>query len=470
MVSTAQPELSTAAFYDAATLDPDVVKARTEESAQRLAWPRDRIQAFQSQRLREILRHAASASPYYRETVGHLVAEDAPLSAFPTMNKSVLMSEFDRIVTDPRLSKAIVEQHVGSPQVGQLLLGEYRVAATGGSSGQRGIFVYDQAAWESTIANMRRWQRLMGLPTLTRPLGIGAPSPVHLSNRMYAEARVGYPEAPRLSVTTPMAEVVEALNRYRPDLLSTYPSFIRRLAEEQIAGRLKIAPLIMRSVAEAIAPDVRDLARSTWNIPIFNAYSSTEAGSMGSECRHLNGLHISEDTFVLEIVDGSNRPVPPGTPGTKALVTTLCNRTLPIIRYEFTDILTEIEGACPCGCSFRRIKDIEGRREEMLQVRTPDGREAAVHAPRFWFHLVRVPGLRQYQFAQLPQGIAIRIVPNADHDPEAVRGSVDRIAKAALVELGAAGGHVEVQIVDKIERTGSAAKEKLVATPRVSPR
>jgi phenylacetate-CoA ligase len=344
------------------------------------------------------------------------------------------------------------------------LLDEYRVASTGGSSGQRGIFVYDSDAWVLTVGNIRRMQRLMQLPAGAKSVGIGAPSPVHLSNRFYAEARVGMPDAPRLSVTTPIEDAVAALNRFQPDVISTYPSFIRRLADEQAAGRLRIAPMAFRSVAEALSPDIRAIVRETWNALVTNNYSSTEAGIMGMECRHLNGTHLCEDMIIVEIVDEANQPVPPGTTGAKALVTNLYNRTLPIIRYEFSDLLTEIDGPCACGCPFRRIKDVEGRREEMLQAWTPDGRQVGVHAPRFWFHLVRVAGIRHYQFAQLPRGIAIRIVLNEGHDAATVRDAVDRIARAALAELGAPGCHFEVHIVDEIARTGAAAKIKLVGS------
>jgi putative adenylate-forming enzyme len=461
MASTDQTVSSTV-FYDVATLDPDVVARRTDELVPRLTWPRERLVAYQKEKLAETLRRAAAESPYFRETIGRLVAQDAPLSAYPTMNKSILMSEFDRIVTDPTLTRALVEEHVASDRSGQLLLGKYRVAATGGSTGQRGVFVYDQVTWEMTAANLRRIQRLTGLPLNPRFLGIGAPSPVHISNRLYAEARAVRPDAPCLFVTSPIEEVVEALNRDRPDVVSTYPSFIRRLAEEQVAGRLKIAPIAMRSVAEALSPDVREIARAVWNIPVFNAYASTEAGSMATECRHMSGMHLFDDMLVVEVVDDRNQPVPPGVAGSKVLVTTLYNRTLPIIRYEFSDIVTLIEGPCPCGCPFQRIKDIDGRQEEMLQVWTPSGRQVQVHAPRFWFHLVRVAGLRQYQFTQLPKGIAIRVVPNPGCDQEAVRRSVASIARVVLSELGAADGHLEVHIVDSIARSGAGAKQKLV--------
>jgi len=310
----------------------------------------------------------------------------------------------------------------------------------------------------------RSLQRLMGLPPALRPVGIAAPSPVHLSNRFYAETRAMFPDSPPLSVITPMEKVVEALNRYLPDGVSTYPSFIRRLAEEQVAGRLKIAPILMRSVAEALAPDVRDLMRATWNIPTTNSYASTEAGIMGSECREQSGIHLCGDMFLTEIVDDAYQPVSAGTTGVKVLITILFNRTLPIVRYELSDYLTAIDGPCLCGCAFQRIKDVEGQREEMLQVWAPDGREVAVHAPRFWFHLVRVSGIKQYQFVQLPKGIAIRIVPTVGHNPETVRNEVDRIGRAALSAIGAPDGHLEVQIVETIERSGAAANQKLVAS------
>src|SRR5262249_19757941 len=140
--------------------------------------------------LRGILRHAADKSPYFRDKIGDLVARGAPLAEFPVMNKSILMAEFDRIVTDPRLTRAMVEEHAGSPNCGRLLLDEYRVEATGGSTGQRGIFVYDRSCWEEMNGILRRWHRLSGAPPAPRVVSISAPSPVHLSNRLNAELRV----------------------------------------------------------------------------------------------------------------------------------------------------------------------------------------------------------------------------------------------------------------------------------------
>ena len=70
----------------------------------RRTWSRDRLVAHVSDALRALLRHAVSASPYYRETLGPLADErEIVLEELPTLPKQTLMEEWDRVVTDPRL-------------------------------------------------------------------------------------------------------------------------------------------------------------------------------------------------------------------------------------------------------------------------------------------------------------------------------------------------------------------------------
>lgn len=425
-------------------------------------WSREQLLTYQRERLKLFLQRAVARSPYYRETIGELVARDRPLAEFPTMNKTKLMANFDRIVTNPKLSLALVEQHVNSERCGELLLDEYRCIATGGSTGQRGLFAYDRHAWTTTAANQMRMQRMMGVTPAMRGLGIGAPSPVHMSYRFHAEFRALRPGAPTLFVTSPIEEIVAELNAYQPDYLNAYPSLIRRLAEEQRAGRLKIAPKLFRSAAEALAQDVKDLVREVWNAPIADGYTATETGIMAVDCEYRSGMHIAEDIVVLEVVDAKNRPVPPGTEGAKMFATVLFNHGLPVIRYEFSDLVTLADGSCPCGLPFRRIERVAGRAEEMLRFRTSSGELAEIHAARLWFHLVKVAGIRQYQFGELPDGIRIRLAVFPDSDRGAVEAQAKAIAETGLHDLGISGARISVEFVEKIDRVGSGAKEKIV--------
>jgi phenylacetate-coenzyme A ligase PaaK-like adenylate-forming protein len=257
------------------TLDPEVVAQHAAALMERNTWSRERLLEHRNRRLRAVLRRAVERSSFFHERIGALVERDAPLVDFPILTKRELMTNFDSIVTDPRLKRDLVERHLSGPDPGALLLGIYRAAATGGTSGERGVFVYDEAGWLVVISNVVRFQRMLGVVPGTRSLDIGAPSPIHLSNRFHAELRASRPGSPVLDVTMPLAEVVEALNRYRPEAISTYPSFIRALADEQRAGRLNISPRFFRSGAEALTTEVKALVSDVWNVPVYDGYSLT---------------------------------------------------------------------------------------------------------------------------------------------------------------------------------------------------
>jgi phenylacetate-coenzyme A ligase PaaK-like adenylate-forming protein len=296
-----------------------------------------------------------------------------------------------------RLRLADIERHLAGERAADLLFGQYRACATGGTTGVRAVIVYDQTAWQNAAANTFRFMRASGVTSKTRLIGIGAPSPQHFSYRMFAEMRAGRPGVPRLDVTMPMSEVVAALNEFQPEVITTYPSFIRRLAEEQFDGRLKISTRRFCSVAEALMPDVRDLARQAWGATIFNRFAATETGATGSECEHFSGIHLPEDLVAFESVDEANHVVAAGVPGQKLLLTTLTNAVLPLIRYELSDIVTLADAACACGRPYARITAIEGRREEVLHLPRRGGGRVEVHALRLLSPLIGMPGLRQYQ-------------------------------------------------------------------------
>jgi hypothetical protein len=68
-------------------------------------WTRDELLAYQQGLVRTLIRHAVTRSPYYREVLG-VGAPERPLAELPTLPKTTLMAEFDRIVTDQRLRLA----------------------------------------------------------------------------------------------------------------------------------------------------------------------------------------------------------------------------------------------------------------------------------------------------------------------------------------------------------------------------
>ena len=409
------------------------------------------------------MQHAIARSPYYRRVIGDLGNDDINLQQLPILTKTTLMAEFDQIVTDRRLRLADAEQHLAGDQAGAPLFGEYRVVASGGTTGVRGVVVYDQPAWEVAVASILRLLKVQGISAGTRVVGIGSPTPLHMTNRLFAELRAGRADAPRLSVTTPVPEVVEALNAYKPEALITYPSFVRRLAEEQQAGRLRIAPRQFCTAAETLTQDVRDLARETWGAAVLNAYGATEANLIGIECPWAAGLHVPEDLLVLEVVDENDRPVPPGVAGHKVLITTLFNRTMPFIRYELSDLVTVAEGPCPCGRPHLRLASVQGRREDILSLPARNGGRVSVHAIELQIPLNRMPEVRQFQVSPRPTGLLVRLVLRDTASTAEVLRSARHALEAELDRVGAAVEALTIEAVDEIGRSGTGAKEKLVS-------
>jgi phenylacetate-coenzyme A ligase PaaK-like adenylate-forming protein len=445
-----------------APVDQRFVDALVAERVARDLWSREQLLSYQSRQLQKTLQHSVEMSPYYREAIGSHVARGAALEDLPILTKQTLMSEFDRIVTDRRLNLAAVEQHIAGQNPDGLLLGEYRICASGGTTGVRSVVAYDRGAWASTLADFFRFQRMFGAGLGCRIIGIGSPSPFHLSYQVWGRLPSAEQAVPRLSVTMPLSGVVKALNAYQPEYLLTFPSFLRRLAEEQQAGRLRISPKIFRTGAEALTQDVRELCREVWGVPVLNGYAITEAGVLGGECLHAAGMHLAEDTAVFEVVDDAGRAVRAGGQGTKLLVTSLTNRVFPLIRYEVSDILSLTDQPCICGRPYARTASIEGRREETLLFPARGGGTVAVHAARLRTPLVRTAGIRQYQIRRLPDGLAIRISLRDDRRQEDVQSIVGQEVRRVLAAAGAIIGKVIVDVVDDIEPEGTGGKERLI--------
>jgi len=443
------------------TLDPADVYPIVGEMTAHDAWSRDQLVEQQRRRLDATIRHAVEASAYYRGVLGRSVDAGAPLEELPILTKSTLMEQWDRIVTDPRLRLRDVEAHLAGERAGTLLLGEYRVCATSGTTGERAVVVYDRAGWHQVVANILRFVAVIGASPDSRVIGVGAPTPLHLTNRAFAELRAGRTDAPRLSVITPLPEVVGALNAYQPDVFVTYPSFIRRLVEEQEAGRLRIRPKKLSSTAEVLAPEVRDMTRRAWGADILDSYGCTEGGLLGTECDAVAGIHVAEDILVFEAVDEHERAMPPGTPSARVLLTTLFNGVLPLIRYEVSDVVTMADGPCPCGRPFARVASIVGRREEYLLLRAVGGGDVRVHAGRLLAPLAGVPGLRQFQI--VPAFDRLRLVVSAREDarPEEVATAAANTVRRALRDVGA-DVNVTTEVVGEIDRVGTGAKVRLV--------
>ena len=425
-------------------------------------WSPARMQAHQRDALRAALEHACTASPYYREALGPDAAQ-RPLHELPTLPKRTLVDQWDRIVTDPALRLADVEAHATGPQATEPHRGRYRVFSTSGSLGLRGLFVFAPDEWATWVALHLRIFSRIGLTPRMRLAPIGAPGATHLTRQLFATFRSGRAGAPRVSVLTPLAEIVDALNAYQPEALLGYPSVAGLLAEEQLAGRLRIAPHLAMFGAEPTTADLRCRLQAAWGLRPGNIYGTTEVPTVASSTpEHPDALEVIDDAVVVEVVDEHDRPVPPGVPGAKVLVTTLLNRAQPLIRYELSDRVTVAHGPNPAGRPYRCLERIEGRAADTLRLRARDGGEVAVMPYRLGEPVARTPGVSQFQIVWDGTRMEVRLVVGRS-SPRDVAGALQANLSEALVAGGAVPPPIDVCVVDVLEREpGPAAKLKLI--------
>jgi phenylacetate-CoA ligase len=442
----------------------DRLRALAGEQLARDRWPRDRLLAFQAERLRALIGHAVAASPYHRDLLGPDAAGgDVPLQELPTLSKATLMDNFDRVVTDPRLRRAELEAHLAGPAPDRPYLGRYRLFSTAGTTGLRGLFVDDLdelAVWLGTcLRGLAAW----GLGPGTRLAGIGSPSPLHISNQLYAVLLAGQPSAaPRLAVTTPLPEMVAALNAFRPQALTAYPTVAAALAEEQLQGRLRIAPTLVATTSEVQTADMRRRIAHAWALEPLDFYGTTEAAVVAAARQGQAGMDILEDLVVVEVVDEHDRPVPPGVPGHKALLTNLVNHVQPLLRYELTDSVTLAGGPNPLGLPYARIAAVDGRSDDLITLPGAGGRPVTVYPFQLRAPFLELLEVRQYQVVHDPAGLQVAVVLRED----APADTPARVGAALAGELRAAGAvppPIEVTPVPGIERDpGHGAKLKLV--------
>jgi phenylacetate-coenzyme A ligase PaaK-like adenylate-forming protein len=233
----------------APTDQTEAIRTRVGELLERDRWPRQRLLAHQHERLRALLRHAVEHSPYYREALG-ADAPEHPLASLPTLSKELLMEELDSVVTDPRLHRADLEACLERADAGERYRDEYYVFSTSGTTGAPAIVVYSHAElveWAMVaFAALAR----VGVTGETRFVAIGAPSALHLTRRQFAVMQSSGPRVPRLTVATPLDEMVASLDAYRPEALLSYASVVAELADAQLEGRLEIAPRVVITTSE----------------------------------------------------------------------------------------------------------------------------------------------------------------------------------------------------------------------------
>ena len=424
----------------------------------RLGWDAGRLAAYQRDRLRALLARAIARSPFHAARLRGVDPdrfELADLARLPVMTKAEMMENFDAVTTDRRLTRELVERHLArSVTDPSLLLGSHVGLVSGGSSGQRGLFVQAVGEYAEFAASVVRRPMAAalaasgGLPPGGLVIGIvGAGSAVHSSGLAAVTATRPPVRLVPAPAGLPVAEIVARLNAAQPPALLAYATKLPELAREQRAGRLRLNLRSVTSMSEAIAPAERAAVAAAFGVPVTDMFVSTE-GLVGHSEPGGTVLTFASDTCLAECVDDQGRPVPDGVASAKVLVTNLHNLTQPLIRYELTDRFTPA-GTSPGGALRAGV---EGRSDDVFRYT-----EASVHPFVLGAPLLSDPAVREFQVRQTERGADVAAVADGDLDVTALAGAL----RDGLRQAGLADPRVTVRRVDAVDRdplTGKARR------------
>jgi phenylacetate-coenzyme A ligase PaaK-like adenylate-forming protein len=422
----------------------------------RMQLDADALRELQQDRLRTLLAYASEHSPFWARRLRGVDAARfglAQLADLPPLTKTELMREFDDAVTDRRLNRSLAERALALTTDAPVpILDGYIAQATGGSSGQRGVFVSDVDAYVEVSSAPLRFLLTSEVGRRLPPDGfrlatVAAATAVHSTGLAAGMNTPGSSpvELHAVPVTLPLTAMVTRLNAARPHVLIGYPSMLARLAGERIAGRLAIEPLGVLTTSEMLTTGLRAAIRSGLGAPIIDLFGSTE-GLMGGTEPDQSIFAFNSDTCLVELVDDADRPVPVGTRSSHILLTNLCNRVQPLIRYRLDDRFTRHPDAPESG---HLRATVEGRGDEILRYGGVEVHPLTVRAA-----LLKHPEILDYQVRQTETGIDVSLLADGMLDVPALTGEL----RAALTAAGLAAPTVAVTRVDDLARHAETGK------------
>ena len=399
-------------------------------------WPRERLEALQVERLRDLSRAAYEHTPYWRgvmDTCGF--SPDAiqsldDLKRFPLLEKTTLREQREEMVWREE-----------GPRV--------KLVRTSGSTNEALQF-YTSSSREAQINAARiRGHRWIGVNKGDREVYFwGSPVELHAQDRLkqVRDWLVNEPLTNGFEITLERAaRYIEDWKRWRPACIFGYPNSF--LLTVQMAGELGIdlkdlrrrGVRVLSTTSEMLGDVNRRIIGDAFGLPVYDSYGLREAALVGHECDRFT-MHATDEHVILETIDPLT--LAPTDGEGELVVTSLISRAMPVIRYRTGDIVTLSREPCPCGRSLGSLTISGGRIADFVVTR--QGKWVAGY---FLIYICRgVPGVVKFQAVQDRVGeIRVSLVADAHFPPN----GCERV-KAAVQARLASDDEISVQVVDDI--------------------
>jgi phenylacetate-CoA ligase len=322
----------------------------------------DELEALQLGALRRLLRHSYDHVPFYRARLDAAAVKPEDVRTLSDLRRLPIL---DRIaVRSAGAARASIAPPL--PTIHK---------ATSGSSGEPLAIAYDRGS-----ENWRQATKLRGYGWAGYRVGVrtvhywgSAPLPAGLPRlKILADRRLRRERWLDCNARSDeaLAAVASELEREPPHVVIGFAQAVADLARFANARGARRWPEVnVICAAERLFPSDREEIVKAFGPHVFETYGSREVMLIAAECEAHDGLHVSMENLVVELVvreGGRERPAEEGETG-EVVITDLHNYGMPFLRYAAGDLaVSRGRGPCACGRNLVRIGPVEGRVSETL--------------------------------------------------------------------------------------------------------
>lgn len=328
--------------------------------------PRERLTEIELKRFRETLRWAKEGSPFYKKKLHGIEPED--IRTLEDVAK-VPMTEKDEL-REAQENKEI-------PLYGDLLaVPPERLSIFHQTSGTTGKPVFFPDTYESWQLVVDIWCYILYAAGFRSTDRVFLPFVYNVYIAFwqghYAAEKLGCEVVPGGGLETKAR--IQKIKDVQATALMNTPTYGLHMIE--VAKEMGIDPKRdlrikkMICAGEPVPEPTRLRLEEEWGADVYDHIGGTEPGGWAGMCSEKKGLHVIEPYFLFEMVDleTMSKTIPSGVKGV-AVITPLCRRCIPLIRFNLKDIMMRRGEPCPCGRTSVRVDQIGGRVDDLRKIR-----------------------------------------------------------------------------------------------------
>ena len=164
-----------------------------------------------------------------------------------------------------------------------------------------------------------------------------------------------------------IVNLLTIINDFQPKWFYITPSNLSLLLSYYNKYSIKPPKSIVyiESVGELLTKPLQECAKNYFSVPIANMYGSEEMNGIAFECP-TGSMHILDENVYVESFNRGDYSSGEG----EAILTSLKNKAMPLIRYNQEDIihLTPSDATCLCNCRSSCLAVVKGRVREQITL------------------------------------------------------------------------------------------------------